>query len=179
MANTVDRRLDKTDENSVYFETANLERPQTKDSGEVRLIIPAKGKPWVGWLDSEEAIKVLVEMPEIGCLILRPWEPYGEELVGHIRNIDFSSILSSKERNLATAAGALFLPSTIQTPKKSARLKFYRVMEHHLDIEPPKTPELHILFTTDRIEIWNESYLFKIRQIISEELKKQFPWVGR
>ena len=48
-----------------------------------------------------------------------------------------------------------------------------------LDIEPPKTPELHILFTTDQIEIWNESYLFKIRQIISEELKKQFPWVGR
>lgn len=106
---------------------------------------------------------------------MRPWCPYGEEVVARLRSIEVDDGINADERPLVVAAGVRFVPSTIDS---SARLTFYEPMERHFGLSPGKKSELYVLSSVDRIEIWNDQYYAEARARMGDKLKQFFPWVG-
>ena len=127
------------------------------------------------WLEEGRAIKVLVELANPGCLVVRPWSPFGDEVVTRLGSIELDDGVGPTERALMVGAGIKFLPSTIDS---SARLTFYEPFEQHLAISPGFSPKLCVLCCFDRIEVWNEEYYRELLTSLSEELQKFFKWSG-
>ena len=174
MPQSVDLSLDPETAKIVHVGRTSLRR-RTNGTKQDRVLIPAKGTQCVTWLKEKASIKVLVELAEPSCLIVRPWSPYGEEVVACLQAIDVDGGIDAKDRSLIVGATIKFLPSTIES---SARLTFYEPFERHLAISPGESPELYVLCSVDRIEIWSEQYYADAHKRLGEKLKEFFPWSG-
>ena len=168
MARPVDLRLDTENGNVIYVERSTIK-------SENRLQIPALGRRCVKWLKENSAIKVLVELAEPGCLIVRPWKPYGEEVVARLRDVRHEDVIEADDRPVLVGIGIRFLPSTIEA---TARLVFHEPLFRHLGIHKEEPPELLIVSSTDRIEIWNDTYFAEVEERLGKLLKSVFPWSG-
>ena len=174
MPRSVDLRLDPQTAKIAYVERASLVR-RTNGTKQDRMLIPAKGRQCVAWLQDKVSIKVLIELAEPGCLIVRPWSPYGEEVVARLQSVEVDDGIDIKDRSLIVGASIKFLPSTIEA---SARLTFHEPFERHLAISPGESPELYVLCSVDRIEIWSEQYYTDAHRRLGGKLRKFFPWSG-
>ena len=173
MARVADHRIAPDRTTLVYLDRSRVAR--RSDKNETRLGVPAIGRKCVKWLVEGETVKVLVELADPGCIILRPWSPYGGRVVEELEAIDVDEDVGRHERGLLVAAGIRFVRSSIQSGE---RLILNAPMVDHLEILSGSTTEMFVLCTFDRIEIWNKSYYVSVQERMGYEIKKHFPWAG-
>lgn len=173
MARGADHRIAPDRNTLVYLDRSRVARRSEKK--ETRLGVPAIGRKCVKWLVEGATLKVLVELADPGCIILRPWSPYGEWVVEELAAIDVDEDVGRHERGLLVAAGIRFVRSSIQSGE---RLILNARMEEHLEILPGSAPEMFVLCTFDRIEIWNRSHYASVLERMGHEIKNHFPWAG-